>query len=267
MLTSVKNPWVKELRKLQQSKYRRSHQQFLIEGTHLVQEAIATHYPLNAACATPQWQSEHGELWQQLQTQATRHELISKDVLQALSTTKTPDGVVAIAPIQSTSMPATVPHLGIALETIQDPGNVGTLIRTAAAVNSDGFWVSEDSVDLTHPKVLRASAGQWFRVQKQVTSDLPAQVSEWHSNGCQVLATAAESEVPYWEVDFTQPTVLLMGNEGNGLSPESVARASRVIAIPMADSVESLNVGVAAAVILFEALRQRQSQTADHRSL
>jgi TrmH family RNA methyltransferase len=258
VLTSLKNPWVKELRKLHQAKYRRSHQQFLVEGTHLVQEAIATHYPLQAVCATPQWQSQHPQVWEQLQATTSRQELVSEAVLAAIATTKTPDGVVAIAAPASPPPTPPLPQLGLALEALQDPGNVGTLIRTAVAVGSDGLWLSPDSVDLTHPKVLRASAGQWFRIAAQVTPGLPAQLSTWRAQGCQILATAAEGAIPYWDVDFMKPSVVVLGNEGAGLSAEAIAQASQVIAIPMVNSVESLNVGVAAAVILFEALRQRQ---------
>lgn len=261
MLTSLKNPWIKELRKLHQAKYRRSQQQFLVEGTHLVQEAIATQYPLDAVCATPKWQDQHTDLWHQLQGLAQRHELVSEAVLAAIATTQTPDGVVAIAPRSACPTSLTLPRLGLALESLQDPGNVGTLIRTAAAVGCDGLWLSADSVDLTHPKVLRASAGQWFRVAAQVTPDFSAQLATWKSQGCQVLATAAEGAVPYWAIDFTQPSVLVLGNEGAGLSATAIAQASQVITIPMASGVESLNVGVAAAVILFEARRQRQQAT------
>ena len=261
MLTSLKNPWVKQLRKLHQAKYRRSQQQFLLEGTHLVQEAIATHYPLVAVCATQHWQDRHPELWRQLQTNVDRQMLVSPEVLGAMATTSTPDGVIAVA-CQQAYPPGTqtAPKLGIALETLQDPGNLGTVIRTAAAVGSDGLWLSEGSVDLTHPKVLRASAGQWFRVPKQMTPDLYLQLSAWKDMGCQVLATAAEGALPYWEMDLKLPTVLVLGNEGAGLSSEVIAAASQVISIPMHRTVESLNVGVAAAVILFEALRQRQSR-------
>ncbi|MBE7381607.1 MAG: RNA methyltransferase [Leptolyngbya sp. SIO1E4] len=261
MLTSLKNPWVKQLRKLHQAKYRRSQQQFLLEGTHLVQEAIATHYSLAAVCATQHWQDRHPELWRQLQTNADLQMLVSPEVLGAMATTSTPDGVIAVA-CQQAYPPGTqtAPKLGIALETLQDPGNLGTVIRTAAAVGSDGLWLSEGSVDLTHPKVLRASAGQWFRVPKQMTPDLYLQLSAWKDMGCQVLATAAEGALPYWDMDLKLPTVLVLGNEGAGLSSEVIAAASQVISIPMHRTVESLNVGVAAAVILFEALRQRQSR-------
>lgn len=259
MLSSVKNPWIKQLRKLHQAKYRRSQQQFLLEGTHLIQEAIAVDYPLLAACATLQWQAQHAALWQQLETRTERLDLVSPEVLAAIATTATPDGVIGVSPIQDTMPPVNgTPHLGIAVEHLQDPGNLGTLIRTAAAVGSNGIWLSEGSVDLTHPKVLRSSAGQWFRVPKYSSADLSTQLQQWRSLGYQVLATAAEGTVPYWHIDFNQPTVIVLGNEGAGLSSKTLATASRVISIPMVNPVESLNVGVAAAVILFEALRQRQ---------
>lgn len=257
VLTSSKNPWIKTLRKLHQAKYRRQQQQFLLEGTHLVQAAIATRYPLQAVCATVDWQTQHPDLWQQLTTTTERQEIVSPAVLAVIATTQTPDGVVAIAAAVPALGMVDRPSLGLALEDIQDPGNVGTLLRTAAAVGSDGVWVSEHSVDLTHPKVLRASAGQWFRVPKQVGTDLSTQLLTWRNQGCQILATAAAGAVPYWAIDLTRPTVLVLGNEGAGLSAAAIAVADQTLSIPMQNAVESLNVGVAAAIILFEAQRQR----------
>lgn len=258
VLTSLKNPWVKTLRKLHQVKYRRRQQQFLLEGTHLVQAAIATQYPLQAVCATALWQTQQSSLWQQLVAHTERQEIVSPEVLAAIATTQTPDGVVAIAATQPPRPVPAVPQLGLVLENVQDPGNVGTLIRTAAAAGSDGIWMSQHSVDLTHPKVLRASAGQWFRMAMQTVPELSAQVLAWRDQGCQVLATASVAAQPYWEVDFTCPTVLLLGNEGVGLSASAIAHADQTIMIPMINDVESLNVGVAAAILLFEACRQRQ---------
>lgn len=261
MLTSSKNPWIKDLRKLHQAKYRRSQQQFLVEGTHLIQEAIAAQHPLVAGCATPTWQAQHPELWAALVACTPRQEVVSPEVMETLATTTTPDGVVAIAqqPIKQAASSRPSPQLGIALENLQDPGNLGALIRTAAAVGSDGIWLTPSSVDPTHPKVLRASAGQWFRLPQRVADTLITDIAGWKASGCQVLATAASGTVPYWQIDLTLPTVLLLGNEGNGLSPAAIAAASDIVYIPMAPDVDSLNVGVAAAVILFEALRQRQA--------
>lgn len=260
VLTSLKNPWIKEIRKLHQAKYRRSQQQFLLEGTHLLQEAIATQYPLLSACATPRWQERHPTVWEQIKICTERQETVTPEVMSAIATTASPEGIIAIAPQQQLWTPSTnqPPQLGVALEALQDPGNLGTVIRTAAAAGSDGLWLNDSSVDLVHPKVLRASAGQWFRLPKQRISELRSNILTWKSMGCQVLATALEGTVPYWEIDFNPPTVLVFGNEGAGLSKEVLDVASQVISIPMVGAVESLNVGIAAAIILFEALRQRQ---------
>jgi TrmH family RNA methyltransferase len=249
---------------LHQTKGRRSQQQFLVEGTHLVQEAVAVGYPLAILCATPSWQERYPQLWAQAIAAVPRAETVSPDCLAALATTVNPDGVVAIAPYPTHSFGADVappsqPSLGIAVETLQDPGNLGSLLRSATAAGCDGLWLTADSVDPAHPKVLRASAGQWFRLPQVVCPDLVAQMHQWQQQGCQVFATGSTGAVPYWSVDLTRPTVLVVGNEGAGLGPAVLAAATQTVAIPMATAVESLNVGVAAAVILFEAQRQRQT--------
>ncbi|MBF2034048.1 MAG: RNA methyltransferase [Leptolyngbyaceae cyanobacterium T60_A2020_046] len=258
MLTSVKNPLVKHIKKLHQGKYRRSQQEFLLEGTHLIQEALNVAYPLTTVCLTPDWQTKHPELSTQLQHFAGSVIPVSPEVLAAIATTVTPDGIVAIAPfpVNHATLPLR-PSLAIAFETLQDPGNLGTVIRTAAAVGCDGLWLSANSVDPFHPKVLRASSGQWFRVPIATSAQIIPQISEWQAHGCQVLATCVTDAQPYWNIDLRQPTVILLGNEGAGLSEAALQASTQRIHIPMATSVESLNVGVAAAVILFEAARQR----------
>ena len=151
-------------------------------------------------------------------------------------------------------MPST--GLLLALETIQDPGNLGTMIRTAAAAGAAGLWVSSDSVDLDHPKVLRASAGQWFRLPMAVSSDLKALAKDCQKQGMQVVATVPNANLTYWEFDLRQPSLILLGNEGAGLSADLVALADRQVKIPLSPGVESLNVAITAALILYEAQRQ-----------
>lgn len=257
MLTSLQNPLVKHLRKLHQGKGRRSQGQFLLEGTHLLQEALQVQYPLAIACATPAWESRYPALQAALVAHSDRYECVSPEVLGAMATTVHPDGVVAVAPHRSPP-PLGLPSLGLAAETLQDPGNLGSLVRSAAAVGADGLWLSADSVDLEHPKVLRASAGQWFRLAAAVSPDLAGQIQQWRQQGVQVLGTAAQADLDYWAVDFTQPTVIVLGNEGAGLSPPVLAQVSHQVRIPTADAVESLNVAIAGTLLLYEALRQRR---------
>ena len=258
MLTSLKNPLVKQIRKLHQAKERRSQHCLLFEGTHLLQEALAVDYPLQVVCCTPQWQARHPQLWRRIGLLAQRVELVSSDVLQSMATTVQPDGIIAIAAYRPSPQPMTSQlSLGVVLETLQDPGNLGAIIRTAAAVGADGLWLSDDSVNLDHPKVLRASAGQWFRLPMTVTADLQYQISAWRQAGLQVLATCIDVDLSYWEVDLRQPTLILLGNEGAGLSSELIDLASLRVKIPVSPGVESLNVAIVAALILYEAQRQR----------
>ncbi|HEY9760940.1 MAG TPA: RNA methyltransferase [Trichocoleus sp.] len=259
MLTSLQNPLVKHIRKLHQAKGRRSCGQFLLEGTHLVQEAALAGYPLEVVCCTPAWEERYPTLRQELETYAPRLETVTPEVLAAIATTVHPDGVAAIAPHRSSHIefPSEL-SLGIVAETLQDPGNLGTLIRSATAAGADGLWLSSDSVDPEHPKVLRASAGQWFRFPVQTHPDLASQVQQWRQAGIQVLGTSTQGAVDYWTVDFRPPTVIVLGNEGAGLSPAMLEHVSQNVRIPVAPAVESLNVAIAATLLLYEALRQRR---------
>lgn len=256
-MTSIQNHLIKEIRKLHQAKGRREQGLFLLEGTHLLEEACTLDYPLRTVCCTPEWQERHLQLWTAVGGLAERRELVSAQVLEAIATTVQPDGVVATAP-RITVAPHPQINLGIALETVQDPGNLGTIIRTAAAAGVDGLWLSGDSVDLDHPKVLRASAGAWFRLPMAVSANLQTEISRCHQQGVQILATVPDAKLSYWEVDLRRPTLIVLGNEGGGLSADAIAVASQQVRIPLSRGVESLNVAICAALILYEAQRQRQ---------
>ena len=259
MLTSLQNSLVKQIRKLHSTKERNKQQLFLLEGTHLLEEACAVSYAFDAVCCTPQWHDTHPQLWEVICSQCYRVEIVSAEVLAAMATTVNPDGIVAIAKreAQTTQIPFT--GLVLALETIQDPGNVGTMIRTAAAAGASGLWLSEDSVDLDNPKVLRASAGQWFRLNKAVSEDLQATVRQSQQAGMQVVATLPNADLTYWQVDWHKPSLILLGNEGAGLSADLAVLADIQVKIPLSPGVESLNVGITAALMLYEAQRQRTS--------
>lgn len=256
IINSTHNSLLKEIRKLHNSKGRREEQLFLLEGTHLLEEACAAGYPLAVVCCTPEWQEQHQELWQQACKLADRAEFVSVRVLHSIATTIEPDGVLATAR-HTEAAPPQLSTLGIALETIQDPGNLGAIIRTAAAANADGLLLSADSADLDNPKVLRASAGAWFKLPMGVCDDLTAEVSRCQSQGMQILAAVPDAKFTYWEVDLREPTLIVLGNEGSGLSAKLVKMADRQIQIPVSRGVESLNVSIASALILYEAQRQR----------
>ncbi|EKV03638.1 rRNA methylase [Leptolyngbya sp. PCC 7375] len=254
-IISTKNPLAKQFRKLHQAKERRRQNVFLLEGTHLLQEACAVEYPLLQVAFTENWGHTHGDLLDCLKRLGTDIRLVSPDVLVSMCTTVSPDGVVAIARrmAQSTRLAETV-SLGVALQRLQDPGNLGTVIRTAAAAGCDRIWLTTDSVDLDHPKVLRATAGQWFRLPIQTIATL----NDLKNLDVQLVATTPTASLDYWNLDLRQPTVFLMGNEGAGLSQQAMDLATHQVKIPLAAGVESLNVAIATALMLYEAKRQRQ---------
>lgn len=256
-ISSRQNPLVKKIRKLHGAKGRHQQNQCLLEGTHLLEVAAEVHYPLLNVCATAEWIDRYPKLWQHLNELANKCQIVSSGVMEAIATTVNPDGIVATAP-RPHSDPQKMPKTGIvlALETIQNPGNLGTMIRTAAAANAAGLWLTADSVDLDHPKVLRSSAGQWFRLPMAVSADLTTQVKDYQNQGWQIVATDADASLTYWELDYCQPTLILLGNEGNGLSPSLSRIADKKVRIPVNRGVESLNVAIAAALILYEAHRQ-----------
>jgi len=255
VITSRQNPLVRHIRKLHQRKHRQGY--LLLEGTHLIQEALAAGYPFEVVCCTTAWWEKQPIHWlKHLEEHSDRLELVSPEVLAALCTTQTPDGVVAVSPYcPRDSLP--LKSLGLCLVTLQDPGNLGTIVRTAAAVGVEGIFLSADCVEFSHPKVLRASAGQWFRLHWQTIPEPLPVLQQYQAQGWQVVVTAPTATQVYWQVDFSQPTLIVMGNEGQGLPAEYGALTFTPVAIPQAAAVDSLNVAIATAVLLYEVYRQR----------
>ncbi|NEQ97546.1 MAG: RNA methyltransferase, partial [Cyanothece sp. SIO2G6] len=235
VLTSIRNPVIKRFRKLQQAKVRHQQGQLLLEGTHLLEEACRAGLGFDVLCYSLDWQDNHSGLLSRAIAQSQRSELVSDAVLAAIATTVNPDGVVAIAPYQLSSAVAwdehfaNTPFLGVAVDALQDPGNLGTIIRTATAVEVDMLVLSRNSVDPTQPKVLRASAGQWFHLAMRNSEHLPTTMAQlrqyFRAVPLQVIATSPNTHLSYWDIDYCQPSLILVGNEGAGVSDEVLASA------------------------------------------
>jgi TrmH family RNA methyltransferase len=263
-ITSIKNPLIKQIRKLHRAKERHEANLFLLEGTNLLESACKWNYSLATVCYTSDWKQRYPQLWAEIREKAQRMELVTSEVLSAIATTVNPDGVVATAVRQSSNLKlSTDLQLGLVLERLQDPGNLGTIIRTAVATDVDGLWLSDDSVDLDNPKVLRASVGEWFRLPMAKTKDLKMLVESYRQQGTQIVATLPTTSVNYWDLDLTRPTLILLGNEGAGLSPELINLADAHVKIPLQNQVESLNVAITAALMLYEAQRQIANKSID----
>ncbi len=255
MLTSRQNPLIKDVVRLQEQKERQRSGLMLLEGTNLLTEAIAVGWTLETVCYTEAWAERHKVL---LEGILAKRVCVAPYLIEALSTTVTPDGVVATAlsnlPDWQTQL--TQGTLWIIAETLQDPGNLGTLLRTATATGASVI-LSADSVDPTHPKVLRATAGQWFRRPPALAPDLLDVVDYCQQHGISTYATTGQASQCFWDVDYRNPVAFVLGSEGRGLSPTLLNQISNHLSIPMEAGVESLNVGISAAILLYEVQRQR----------
>jgi len=185
---------------------------------------------------------------------------VTGSVLNALSPVNSPTGVVAIARIpvaSSVSVLAPPPALVMAAAGLQDPGNAGAIIRSAAAAGATGVVLDELSADPWGWKALRASMGSAFHLPVVRSRALASLIHDWRSSGVSIVATAPRGGVTMYDVDFTKPTALLLGGEGSGLPDDLAVAADTRVSIPMHGAIESLNAAVAAAVLLYEAQRQR----------
>lgn len=260
LISGAKNDWVQQIVRLHRAKERYIQRRFLIEGEHAVQEAIRTEWPIDSLVVTERYLQDRGD-WIYQSASGAKLQLVSDSVLLKLVTTESPDGILAVGCFSEeersnryVAKAWTVP-LFLAAERLQDPGNVGTLVRSAVACGADGIFLSEGSVDPYHPKVLRATAGQWFR-KPPVTCALQEKIRGWKERGVQVLGAAAGGK-SYWDFDLKAPTAFVLGNEGAGLSETISSLLDDVISVPMQDQVESLNVAMTGTILLYEAYRQR----------
>jgi TrmH family RNA methyltransferase len=257
MIESQANPHVKHIRSLAADrKDRRRERLFVLEGVRLVADALEHGCELALALYAP------GQLDQTAAGRELRIRLegmphvysATAQVVAAASDTVSPQGVVALA--RWPSIEPGLPGLVLVLDAIQDPGNIGTLLRSAEAVGVAEVLCTVGTVDAYSPKVVRAAMGAHFHLA--VEQDLGwEQVGERLAFVDHVYAADAEASMPYYAADWRQPAALIIGNEAHGLSEAAREQARNLIGIPMRGRAESLNAAVAGSVIMFEALRQR----------
>ncbi|MBQ6679263.1 MAG: RNA methyltransferase [Lachnospiraceae bacterium] len=184
------------------------------------------------------------------------------DFLRA-SDTRTPQGVMALVSCfryDADQLLCRENGLFLILETLQDPGNLGTILRSAEAAGVTAVFIGAGSADIYNPKTVRATMGALFRVPFIENVCVPDVVRMLGARGIKTCAAALQGSVPYDSVDYTGPSAFLIGNESSGLTEESIALSDQAVRIPMQGKVESLNAGVAAALLVFEAERQRRAE-------
>lgn len=258
MITSTSNTQIKELIRLQKkSRARDEAGVFIAEGPRIVNE-------LPAEQIVKLYLSESYAKKNPVKTDGRDDpEILSDTVFAHVSDTRTPQGILAVVKRMSYEM-GDILHTAenpmvLVLDNLQDPGNLGTVFRTAEAAGASGILLSRDCVDVYNPKVIRSTMGAVYRLPFLYTDDLPGAIDELKAEGIRIFAAHLDGKNTYDREDYRAGCAFLIGNEGNGLSEEVAACADCKIKIPMCGSAESLNASVAAAVLMFEAGRQRRN--------
>lgn len=260
-ITSPKNPKIKQIKSLYRKKERWNSKLFLVEGIKIVEECIDNNYPIENIIYTDELFNITGgeEIYEKIKLY-DKLIYVPQKLFKEISDTENPQGIMAIA--KFTQRPINKlfksknPFI-LFLDEVQDPGNMGTIIRTADAFNIDGIVVSEGSVDIYNPKVVRSTMGSIFRIPIYHTWDKIGTIKELKNRGFEIFTTSLEGKDYIYNIDFKGSSVILIGNESKGVSFELHSLANQWIKIPILGETESLNVAVASSIIMYEVMRQR----------
>ena len=257
MITSSQNPKLRLARALLgRPKERREAAAFVAEGIRLLEEALAAGWPARYVLHTDGLSLRGQALVAGFRSQGVDVEEVSSDLLQAISETETSQGILAVLEEHNLPIPES-PDFVIIPDQIRDPGNLGTLIRSAAAAGAQALFLPPHTADAFAPKVVRSAMGAHFR--------LPIRSLTWEQIGEAVrtlelrLHLADMQGTPCWEADLRAPVALIIGSEAEGASAEALALEPAHLTIPMPGGIESLNAGVAGSVLMFEVVRQRST--------
>jgi len=246
-LTSLKNPRVQAWRALKDTGTRRSEGRFLVEGQKMVGEALASGFAIEAVLLD---ERKAGLIDV---PDGIACYLLPEHVLAAVCDTRTPQGCAAV--IRMRAVPLNGGRI-VALDGVQDPGNVGTIIRTADAAGFDGVLMSNACADPYSPKVLRATMGSVFHLPVRVTDDLPGELAAMRKAGADIISSQLDGEPFYGAAERVQEQfALVIGNEGNGVSDPVKALATMHLRLPMRGRAESLNAAVAAGIMMYELMK------------
>ncbi|MCI8887474.1 MAG: RNA methyltransferase [Hungatella sp.] len=260
MISSTSNSRVKQVAALaKKAKYRRETGLFVVEGPRMFEEL-----PEERICqvyVTEEFLKDPAH--KKSAEKAGKKEIVTEDVLKAMSDTQTPQGVLAVARQYEYSLSdlksQKKPALFMILERIQDPGNLGTILRAGEGAGVTGVIMDQNTADIYNPKVIRSTMGSVFRVPFFYTDHLQSMLLALKQEGVCLCAAHLKGKNSYDQEDYRGDTAFLIGNEAAGLTEETAGLADLLVRIPMCGRVESLNAAVASAILMFEAARQRRS--------
>ena len=252
-ITSSKNEKFKFFKSLKTKKARTEFFRYTVEGIKSVHDAVNANSAIDAILVSQTFYNEQNiEYINDIDIY-----VIGDEIFSSLSTTETPQGIIAVIKKNDNEFVINPEKDYIYCDHIQDPGNLGTIIRTADAAGFGGVILSPDCVEVYNPKTVRASMGSFFHVA--ISENIPVStLLEYKSLGFSIVCgSLSENTVNYTDADFTKPVIIAVGNEANGISDELLCTSDINIKIPILGSAESLNAAVAAAIIMYEVNRQK----------
>ena len=243
LITSAKNPKILAWKSLQEKKGRDAQDAFLVEGTKMVRESFSSGFDVLALLIREDYTlsfsvPEQTPVWH-----------LSSGAFSAVSETRTPQGIAAVL---SRKLNPLSGKRFIALDAVQDPGNVGTIIRTADAAGFDGVILGKECADIFSPKVLRSTMGSIFRMGFSMPDDLASFLRDLRTRGFSILSSQLDGDLFYERENVSDSFVLVIGNEGNGISEDVKREATHRLRLPMRGGAESLNAAVAAGIMMYE---------------
>lgn len=258
MITSTSNERIKWVSRLQTLRKERDIQEvFVTEGMRMLRE-VPKDRLLSCFC-TESFLRRYP--WIEDTANRLEHglELVSDKVFDKISDTKTPQGVLAVVKREHFVLDNYINDKSffVILENIQDPGNLGTIVRMSEAAGVDAVITGSGTVDVYNPKTIRSSMGSIYRMPVIYSEDLLSTVEKLKNKSINIFAATLDDSMKYYLCDYKKPTAFVIGNEGNGLTDEMIALSDFNINIPMSGEVESLNAAVATSILCFEAARQR----------
>ena len=259
MISSSSNAKVKNIINLKKSaKARKEQECFLVEGPRMVFEVPKDQ--LEQIYVTEQFLQKYADHMKSLKDHGIDYKMISENVCRHISDTKTPQGIVAVVKYKKMRLEELLSReaspIFIILENLQDPGNLGTILRTAEGAGVSGIIMNRGTVDPYNPKVIRSTMGAIFRMPLIIVPELLPVIEKLKASGINIYAAHLNGK-RFYDYDYTAGSAFLIGNEGNGLTDEIANEATAKIKIPMKGKVESLNAAIAATVLMYEAQRQR----------
>lgn len=257
VITSKDNEFVKHVKKLKEKKYREEYGEFIVEGIKMLQEAISEQAKIKQIVVCEDCKNS-GSIPKELLYEIAKYDCVyvNEKAFTQMTDVSNPQGILAIID-KSGNKEAEIDFkadLILVLDNIQDPGNMGTILRTADSINLKQILVSKGSSDVYNPKVVRSTMGAIFRVKVIECENLVKTIKELKKHKINVLATDLKTDKSIYDVDYKKSAVVI-GNEANGVSSEILEVADQRIKIPMLGKTESLNAAVATSIILYEAKR------------